>query len=161
MRSVLGYTALMVSAIVLAACGGTIEERRQRAEVQQARQAEREGPEEEGLFDLFENTLPAQRINVNKHLWAASLEILSFLPIVDADPFAGVIVTDWGQVSGSSDVYRATVLITQPALDARSLRLAVFRRAGARSVQASDETTRALEDAILTRARQLRVAADQ
>ncbi|MEO1550158.1 MAG: DUF3576 domain-containing protein [Pseudomonadota bacterium] len=151
---------MFAAAMVLVACGGSVEERRQRAEVQQARQLEREGPEEEGLFDLFENTLPAQRINVNKHLWAASLEILSFLPIDSADPFAGVITTDWGQVQGSSDVYRATVLITQPALDARSLRLAVFRRVGARSVPASDETARALEDAILTRARQLRVAGE-
>ena len=76
-----------------------------------------------------------------------------------SDPFSGVIVTGWGRVNGASPAYRATVYITGAALDARSLRVAMFRQSGSGSVPVSDEVARQVEDAILTRARQLRIAA--
>ncbi len=110
------------------------------------------------IWDLFSNRDTDQTINVNKHLWAASLDILSFLPIEAADPFSGVIATGWGRVGGSPSVHRVTVYITSPALDARSLRVAVFRQGGGGGVPAADSVSRQIEDAILTRARELRVA---
>ena len=60
----------------------------------------------------------------------------------------------WGRASGSARSYRATVYIQDPALDARSLRVALVTKGG----PASKDTIRAIEDAILTRARQMRVA---
>ncbi len=33
-------------------------------------------------------------LGVNSYLWHASLDTLSFLPLVSADPFGGVIITD-------------------------------------------------------------------
>lgn len=93
----------------------------------------------------------------NKYLWNASLETLSFLPFEQADPFSGVLVTGWGTAPGSSQQYRATILVAGPALDATSLKVAVFRRAGGREVPASSATALEVENAILSRARQLRI----
>ncbi len=115
----------------------------------------------ESLFDLFSGGPQDVAINVNRHLWSATLDILSFLPIESADPFSGVIATGWGRVPGSAIPYKATAYISEPALDARSLKLALFRQSGGRAVAVSDETARALEDAILTRARQMRIAEDR
>ena len=66
----------------------------------------------------------------------------------------GVIVMNYGTPPGGSRSYRATIFITDPALDARSLNVALLTRSG----PAAAETTRAIEDAILSRARQLRIA---
>jgi hypothetical protein len=112
------------------------------------------------IFDLFRgNTQPQRQIAVNRYLWAASLDTLSFLPMEGADPFSGVIVTDWGRVAGDPTPFRVTVYISEAALDARSLRVAAFRQQGGRAVAVSSADNRRLEDAILTRARQLRIAA--
>ena len=96
----------------------------------------------------------AETVAVNRHLWTASLDVLSFLPIQSVDPFTGVIVTGFGTPPGGSRAYRATVYITDPALDARSLNVALQSRSG----PVAAETQRAVEDAILSRARQLRIA---
>lgn len=93
-------------------------------------------------------------VQVNRYIWAATLQVLDFLPIQSVDPFTGVIVTGFGTPPGGGRAYRATVLIQDPSLDARSLNVALQTQGGA----ASAATVRAVEDAILTRARQLRVA---
>ena len=92
--------------------------------------------------------------NVNRYLWNASLDALSFLPVETVDPFTGVIATGYGTPPGGGRAYRATIYISDPALDARSLKVAIQTRGGG---PVSAETVRAVEDAILTRARQLRV----
>lgn len=112
------------------------------------------GKNDESLFDLF--LAPDQNVNVrvNRFLWNASLEVLGgFLPVESVDPFTGVIVFGYGRPPGGSRAYRATVLVQDPALDARSLKVSVQTRGG----PASAETQRRIEDAILTRARQLRI----
>lgn len=96
----------------------------------------------------------AESVAVNRYLWAASLDVLSFLPVQEADPFTGVIITGYGRPPGSGRAYRATVHISDPALDARSLNLSLLT-SGGRPVSAG--TLRAVEDAILARARQLRI----
>ncbi|WP_085800422.1 DUF3576 domain-containing protein [Roseovarius aestuarii] len=94
-------------------------------------------------------------VKVNRFLWTASLDVLSFLPVQTADPFTGVISTGYGRPPGGGQAYRATVLISDPALDARSLKVALQSQRG----PVSNETQRAVEDAILARARQLRISA--
>ena len=79
--------------------------------------------------------------------------MLDFLPIQSVDPFTGVIVTGYGTPPGGGREYRATVHITDPALEARSLRVALQTRSG----PVAAGTARAVEDAILSRARQLRI----
>ncbi|MFN7003633.1 MAG: DUF3576 domain-containing protein [Roseinatronobacter sp.] len=106
------------------------------------------------VWDLFSNAQPPSvTVEVNKYLWNASLEVLNFLPVQSVDPFSGVIVTGFGTPPGGGRAYRAAILINDPALDARSLNVALMTAGG----PASRETIRAVEDAILTRARQLRI----
>ena len=95
-------------------------------------------------------------VAVNRDLWNASLDVLSFLPIQSVDPFTGVIITGFGTPPGGSRSYKATVFVQSAELDARSLKVAIFTQSG----PASSETARAVEDAILTRARQLRAGAE-
>ena len=95
-----------------------------------------------------------ESVAVNRYLWYASLDVLSFLPVESADPFTGVIVTGYGVPPGGSAAYRATIYVSDPALDARALNVALFTRSGA-AVTAG--TAQAVEDAILSRARQLRM----
>jgi len=91
--------------------------------------------------------------SVNKYLWQASIEVLNFLPINSADPFSGIIVFGKGKAPGASQFYDATVYISDPALDARSLSVTVRSSNGTISSAAKRE----IELAILSRARQLRL----
>jgi hypothetical protein len=120
-----------------------------------AEELERERQGIRPIWDLFSNSSdPNTTVEVNKYIWNATLEVLNFLPIESVDPFTGVIVTGYGTPPGGGRSYRATAYIQDPALDARSLKLALQTRGGG---PVSRETARAVEDAILTRARQLRV----
>ena len=108
----------------------------------------------DSIWDLFANRQdPSTQISVNRYLWTASLEVLDFLPVDTVDPFSGVITTGFGTPPGGGRPYRATIAVTDAALDARSLNVALMTRNG----PASDETVRAVENAILTRARQIRI----
>lgn len=107
------------------------------------------------IWDLFGGGAdPNTTVEVNRYLWQASLDVLNFLPIESVDPFTGVIVTGYGTPPGGGRAYRATIYISDPALDARSLRVSLQGRGGA---AVSPQTQRAIEDAILTRAREIRV----
>ncbi len=107
------------------------------------------------LRDLFMGSAdPNTTVEVNKYLWQASLEVLNFLPIESVDPFTGVIVTGYGVPPGGGRAYRATIYVQDPALEARSLKISLQSKGGG---AVAPETVRAVEDAILTRARQLRV----
>jgi hypothetical protein len=106
------------------------------------------------IWDLFGPAKADQTVQVNRYLWTATLDVLDFLPVQSVDPFTGVIVTGYGTPPGGGRAYRATVHIKDPALDARSLNVALHTRSG----PASAATTRAVEDAILSRARQIRIA---
>jgi hypothetical protein len=120
---------------------------------QNAKEKQQSGAPALDLKELFNPSNDNSDIKVNKYIWSATLETLSFLPIEAADPFSGIVVMGWGRAPGSSTDYRATVLIQDPALEAGSLKVAMQRRNG----PASAETNRQIEDAILTRARQLRI----
>lgn len=107
------------------------------------------------IWDLFSNADdPNTTIEVNKYIWVAALDVLDFLPIESVDPFTGVIVTGYGTPPGGGQAYRATIYVQDPALDARSLKLSLQTRSG----PVDPETLRAVEDAILSRARELRIA---
>ena len=102
-------------------------------------------------------------LGVNSYLWHASLDTLSFLPLVSADPFGGVIISEWYVAPTSPDErLKVTVYIMDRALRADGLKVVVFRqtRNGTawQEAQASPDTAHKLEDSILTRARELRLA---
>ncbi len=111
-------------------------------------------PDEGTIWDVFGPSNVEQTVNVNRYLWTASLDVLSFLPVQSVDPFTGVIITGYGIPPGGDRSYRATVHISDPALDARSLNVSLQSKGG----PVSPATARAVEDAILARARQIRIA---
>lgn len=112
-------------------------------------------PNRSTIWDVFNRGNAEQITNVNRYLWTASLDVLNFLPVQEVDPFTGIIVTGYGTPPGGGRQYRATVHISDPALAARSLSVSLQTSGGA---PVSAATTRAVEDAILSRARQLRIA---
>ncbi len=101
----------------------------------------------------------ASLAGVNRYIWAGALDTLSFLPLESADPFSGLIVTGWGKVGGAAGLYRVTVYVQRADLGVNSVRVAAFRQSGGGSVSLSAESIDQIEDAILVRARQLRVGA--
>jgi Domain of unknown function (DUF3576) len=114
-----------------------------------------QNPRRSTIWSLFSNADdPNTTVEVNKYIWQASLEVLNFLPVESVDPFTGVFSTGYGRPPGGGRAYRATVYVQDPALDARSLKVALQGQGGG---AVAPETVRAIEDAILTRARQLRV----
>ena len=104
------------------------------------------------------------RLPVNKYLWQAALDTLSFLPLASTDPFTGVIATDWGSSSEApGERFKVTAYILNPGLSAAALKVAVYREVQSDTglwipAPVSADTARKLEDAILTRARQIRIA---
>ena len=111
-----------------------------------------EADRESTIWDALNTNVSQTPVKVNRYIWQASIEILNFMPIEHIDPFSGVIVLGYGTPPGGSIAYRAVVHVSEPALDARTLRVALATRKGS----ADAETMRALEDAILSRARQIR-----
>ena len=102
-------------------------------------------------------------LGVNSYLWHASLDTLSFLPLVSADPFGGVIISEWYVAPSSpNERLKVTVYIMDRSLRADGLKVVVFRQTRNGNVwqdaQASPDTAHKLEDSILTRARELRLA---
>ena len=102
-------------------------------------------------------------IGVNSYLWRASLDTLSFLPPVSADPYGGVIITDWyAAPEAPNERFKATVYILDTRLRADGLNVQVFKQLAVGGVWTdatpSPQTETDLENAILTRARQLRLA---
>ncbi|MEH3035221.1 MAG: DUF3576 domain-containing protein [Sphingomonas adhaesiva] len=111
-----------------------------------------------------EGDLAASRvttIGVNSYLWRATLDTLSFMPLLQTDSNGGVVVTDWyvnPQLPGER--MKVTVSILDQDLRADAVRVAALREVsrGGQWVSAPVEaaTTQKLEDIILTRARDLR-----
>lgn len=102
-------------------------------------------------------------VGVNGYLWRASLDTLAFMPIVSADPFGGVITTDWYSAPGApNERIKVNAFILDRELRADGVRVSVFRqtRSGNTWVDAevSPTTASSLESTILTRARQLKLA---
>lgn len=101
-------------------------------------------------------------IAVNNFLWRASLDTLSFLPLQEADPFGGVILTDWYAPPETPDQrVKVNLYILDRALRSDALRVAVFRQTRRNGEwiddRVSEDTAREVEETILTRARQLRI----
>jgi hypothetical protein len=102
-------------------------------------------------------------IGVNSYLWRASLDTLSFMPLASADPFGGVIITDWyADPTTPSERFKATVYILDTHLRADALNVSIFRQTqvnGAwQDATVDPQTEIQIENAILTRARQLRLS---
>lgn len=130
--------------------------------------AERESIFGKGGFNVFggkdeKKNDGSTGIGVNAYLWRASLDTVSFMPLASADPFGGVIITDWYSPEEKPDErFKVNVFILDRQLRSSGVKVKTFRQKKSGSswvdTNVADDTSRKMEDAILTRARQLRVA---
>jgi len=103
-------------------------------------------------------------LGVNGYLWRATLDTLSFMPLETADPWGGTVITDWYVNPEKPDErFKATVYILDTRLRADGLKVTIFKQAKDASgawvdAPVSDQTETDMENAILTRARQLRLS---
>ncbi|CAN5922612.1 DUF3576 domain-containing protein [soil metagenome] len=104
-------------------------------------------------------------VAVNAYLWRASLDTINFIPLVSADPFGGVIITDWYTPAETpNERMKVQVTILDRELRADGVRVSVFKQqTGPKGgnwvdAQVDPRTNIDIENAILTRARQLRIA---
>jgi hypothetical protein len=137
----------LLCALLLAGCGGSSND----------------GTKEMDTGTSIASGSTRMTLGVNSYLWHASLDTLSFLPLVSADPFGGVIISEWYVAPTSPDErLKVTIYIMDRALRADGLKVVVFRqvRAGTawQDAAPSADTAHKLEDSILTRARELRLA---
>ena len=105
-------------------------------------------------------------VGVNSLLWRASLDTVSFMPLVSADPFGGVIITDWYTPPQTPEErFKVNIYILGRALRADGIRASVFRQQqqGGSWIDApvALNTATDLENAILTRARELKISGQQ
>ncbi len=110
-----------------------------------------------------EESAGASPIGVNSFLWRATLDTLAFMPLASADPFGGVIITDWYEDPKTpGERFKVTALILDRSLRADGVKVSLFKQkqdpeSQWRDAEVSDSVARDLENTILTRARQLRV----
>ncbi len=102
-------------------------------------------------------------IGVNSFLWRATLDTVSFMPLASADPFGGVILTDWYTAPETpNERVKINAFIMGRELKSDGIRIRTFRQVQNRGqwvdAEVSDDTAHKLEDAILVRARQLRIS---
>ena len=109
----------------------------------------------------------ANGIAVNSYMWRAALDTVSFMPLASADPFGGVILTDWYiDPAAPKERTKLNVFILGRQLKSDGIKVKAFRQTLSKGGAWKDEpvasdTERKLEDAILTRARQMRVDKEQ
>ena len=110
-----------------------------------------------------DNTRGENGVQVNSYLWRAALDTISFMPVASADPFGGTIITDWyADPKLKGERTKLNVFILGRELKASNLRVKAFRQVSSggawKDATVAPTTERALEDANLTRARQMRVS---
>lgn len=103
-------------------------------------------------------------IGVNGYLWRATLDTLAFMPLASADPYGGVVITDWYVNPEKPDErFKCTVYILDARLRADGLNVAVFKQTrdgagGWVDAPSAGQTETDIENAILTKARQLKLS---
>ena len=102
-------------------------------------------------------------IGVNTHLWKATLDTLSFMPLLSADPFGGVIITDWHSNSEvSKEKFKIVAYILGKELRVNAIKVAVFKKIKNENGNWVDKKSNKtlqnkVEDAILTKARKYKI----
>ena len=115
------------------------------------------------LFNKDKDSQSGAGIGVNSFLWRASLDTVSFMPLSSADPFGGVILTDWYEnPEKRGERFKLNVYILDRQLRADGIRVSVFKQRldtnkNWRDMTVSKKTGTDVENTILTRAREMRV----
>jgi Domain of unknown function (DUF3576) len=164
---------LMISLLTLSACSG-IE-----SEAKYPTGADRSGTGDNNIYDKAPSIFgkggiagafgrqnakeDGSGVKVNSYLWRAALDTVSFMPLASADPFGGTIITEWYESPETpNERTKLNVFILGKELKAESLSVKIFRQvksAGAwKDASVAQDTNIKMEDAILTRAREMRIA---
>jgi hypothetical protein len=109
-------------------------------------------------------TAPGTQIQVNAYLWRATLNTLAFMPLVSADPFGGVIITDWYTPPATpGERFKVNAYILGQQLTADAIQVSVFHQTEQNGqwtdTPADPATASGLEDRILANAADLQAAA--
>src|SRR5438046_10251357 len=104
------------------------------------------------------NQLAASNVTtlaINSYLWRAAVDTVSFAPLLQANPNAGVIITDWySNPKAPGERVKLTVAILDPDLRADALRVSAARQVnqggGWVDSPVTAATVQKLEDIILT-----------
>ena len=154
-------------------CSGEIPEplpTEERAVAREREERERRGETEDTnlLGDLFAGIgssggVQGPAIGVNAHLWKASLDTLSFMPLASADPFGGIIITEWYTSSDSpAEKFKIIVYITGMQLKVDALKIKVFKKIKNETGDwidqpANQELSVKIENSVLTKAREYKI----
>jgi hypothetical protein len=174
-RNIMKYPVLRLAVVlgflILSACGGVTTDPTYNDKAHDDRYKNGSLMSDKGGFSLFgsdeKKVAVSAGIGVNGFLWRASLDTVAFMPIVSADPFGGVILTDWyAPPETPNERTKLNVYIRDRELTADGVKVSVFRQtkdaSGAwQDAPVSPTTAGSLENAILTRARQIRIAQKQ
>lgn len=173
MRRLPLFIAMTIFALQLAGCSGVKTEAkypdRRQGDQDIVYAGERQGMFGKGGLGLFgskKKENEAAGITVNAYLWRAALDTVSFMPIANADPFGGTILTDWYEApEAKGERLKANILILSRSLRTDALKVSLFRQVNTngqwKDAAVDPKTITQLENAILTRARELRVAAKE
>ena len=174
MKLSLSFATAALGLLFLSACGGDIKTDPTYSDKKQD-ELYKNGSlvSDKGGFSLFggsDRKTPENAhtgIGVNGFLWRASLDTISFMPLASADPFGGVILTDWYSAPVSpNERTKLNIFIRDRELTANGVKVSVFRQTKDASgnwqdAPAAAATAGSLENIILTRARQIRMAQKQ
>lgn len=174
MRNALASLILSVALLALAACGGITAPQ---GEAKYPTGMDRDGTDSNDVYtpkaSIFgsggllggrdDDKAEETGIGVNSFLWRASLDTVAFMPLASADPFGGVILTDWySPPETPGERFKINVFILDKQLRSDGVQVKVFRQVNKggnwRDADVGADMGRQLEDSILTRARQMRVS---
>jgi hypothetical protein len=162
----LTISAPLAAALALTACSGL---HTSQAELNTPADAGQSSAGSPSLFTIGKGsagTAQATQIQVNAYLWRASLETLAFMPLASADPFGGVIITDWYSPPATpGERFKVTAYILGKQLTANAIKVSVFHQVQQpdgswADAPADPSTASGLENRILAEAANLQAAAD-
>ena len=156
--------ALVIAVVVpaLAACSGDEVRRGTESSVGSGSLSSKSTVRPEGQRRVFTRQGAGEKLRVNSFLWRAALDSVAFMPLASADPYGGVIITDWyAPPESPNERFKLTVQVSGAQLRSSGVKVSVFKQQRKEkgdwsSAEVAKNTAVDLENVILARARDLR-----
>jgi len=118
------------------------------------------------LLSKIINPQNLDNVNVNGYLWRATLNILSFVPLISTDALSGTIITDWyANKNIQNQRLKITGKINTNELKSESIKIKVEIQSFKNNIWSQPLTSNSLatqiEDSILNEARNLKLNLDK
>lgn len=155
----------LLSLVLISACNGNTEYYYPKGKADLKEERSGKMRDEGGVLDFLNTDAKKSGgayIGVNSYLWRASLDVISFMPLASADPFGGVIITDWYQdATNKMERVKMNIVISNTTLQSDAVKVSVFKQKSDgkswRDLASNEHLARELEDKILTRAKELKI----